>query len=80
MMKSYKPLSPKQEGEFWAEIEVQTNNAYKAACDLDLEKLNNALFVLNGITKRLNCSKVEKEITITDIVESKPVIRKIKIT
>ena len=62
MLKSYKPLTPKQEGEFWAEIEVQANNAYKASCNLDLEKLNNALFVLNGISKRLNRSEVGKKI------------------
>lgn len=82
-MKSYKPLTPKQEGNIWAEIEVQALKAYQeGACDGNLLALNDALFELNKLSKRLQKSNVGKIIErhVTDVIQSKPVIRKIKIT
>lgn len=64
-LKSYKPLTQKQEGNIWAEIEVQADYAYKAGCDLDLNKLSNALFELNKLSKKLQRSNIGKLIQLT---------------
>ena len=60
MLKSYKPLTSEQERETWAEIEVQANNAYKGACILNLGMVNDAIFELNKLSKRLQKSQVGK--------------------
>lgn len=65
MLKSYKSLTPKQEGNVWAQIEVYANEAYYGACDLNLKTLNDALFELNKLSKKLQRSNIGKLITQT---------------